>query len=40
MNRRPLSTLIVLAIVIALVVVGHYFGWLRQAPPLIAPGIQ
>jgi hypothetical protein len=40
MRRLRRGDLIVLAILIALVVVARYLGWLSTAPPLLAPGIQ
>ena len=38
--KRFLRHLLVIAALIVLVVLGHYFGWLREAPPLLAPGRQ
>jgi hypothetical protein len=41
MSRRlRRSGLIVIAVLIALLVVARYFGWLSEGPPLLAPGIQ
>ena len=40
MNSQTSGTLIVLALVIAFLIVGTHFGWISQAPPLLAPGIQ
>ena len=40
MTRLRRETLIALVLLTAFVGLGFYFGWLSQAPPLLAPGIQ
>jgi hypothetical protein len=39
MGERFRRHLIAIAVTIAIVSLGLYFGWIREAPPLIAPGI-
>ena len=39
MNERFRRHFIGLAVAIAIVSLGAYFGWLSEAPPLLAPGI-
>jgi hypothetical protein len=39
--RRPFRQhLIAIIVGIAIVTVGFYFGWLSEAPPLLAPGVR
>ena len=38
LSRR--ATLVVVGLLIALVAIAHYLGWLAGAPPLLAPGIH
>jgi len=33
-------TLVVVGLLIALVAIARYLGWLADAPPLLAPGIR
>jgi hypothetical protein len=38
LSRR--ATLVVAGLLIAIVAIARYLGWLADAPPLLAPGIQ
>jgi hypothetical protein len=38
LSRR--ETLVVVGLLVALVVIAHYLGWIGSAPPLLAPGIH
>lgn len=40
MSKRFRPHLVALLLVIVLVALARYFGWLSDAPPLIAPGIR
>jgi hypothetical protein len=41
MSRLPRrGELIGAAVLIAVIVVALYFGWISEAPPLLAPGIK
>ena len=40
MTVRTRATLVLLAVLIGLAVLGKYFGWVTTAPRLLAPGIQ
>ena len=39
MSERFLRHLIGIAVAIAILGLGLYFGWVSEAPPLLAPGI-
>jgi hypothetical protein len=39
MSERFRRHLIGIAVLVAIVSLGHYFGWFYEAPPLLAPGI-
>jgi hypothetical protein len=38
LSRR--ETLVVVGLLVALVAIAHYLGWIGSAPPLLAPGIH
>jgi hypothetical protein len=39
MSERFRRHLVGTAVLIAIVSIGLYFGWISEAPPLLAPGI-
>ena len=39
MSERFRRHFIGIAVTIAIVSIGLYFGWIHEAPPLLAPGI-
>jgi hypothetical protein len=40
MTERTRVSLILFVVLIGLVVLNEYFGWVPKAPPLLAPGIR
>jgi hypothetical protein len=41
MNKRDSrATLIAIVVLMAIMAIAHQLGWIAQAPPLLAPGIQ
>jgi hypothetical protein len=39
-KERTRATIIVIGFLLMMVAIAQYFGWVSQAPPLLAPGIQ